>query len=314
MAIPYWIGYDDSGSVIDKVWVYVDKFEAGSTKTFLITKKEGFSPDINNAAPSNFVDNFNRSDSSAVSNGWLESEGTYAYFYISGGALFLREDATSSVWVATMYRAIQSPSKIKNIKCRYYSPNQTYIMQNLIGFVAEDLSRVFALSFEINNKLALYDNGSAFAVSTLTWNKGSWNTFEMQIDHDTNNIRVYCNSNLYLDVTHEIDLSNARYFFVGRSGGYQQTGSGSGRAGTYRYDDVEYKSYDNYPSVTDTSYSNGLYRITLNNDTDTDFISTTVPIDASLLDIQNTDESLKIDVLKSDLSLAYWICKDECML
>lgn len=307
MAIPYWIGYDN------KVWVYVGKFEAGSTKTFLITKKEGFSPDINSATPSNFIDNFDRSDSSTVSNGWLESEGTYAYFHISDGALCYYEGG-SPLYVATLYRAIQDPSKIKSLKCKYYAPNQTYIMQNVIGFVAEDLSRVFALAFETYNKLALYDNDSKFATSTSTWSKGSWNTFEMQIDHDTNNIKVYCNSNLYLDVTREIDLSNAKYFFVGSSDGYHQTTSSSARGGTYRYDDIEYKSYDNYPTVTDTSYSNGLYRITLNNDTDTDFISTTVPIDASLLDIQSTDESLKIDVLKSDLSLAYWICKDECML
>jgi len=312
MAIPYWIECDDAGNAIGNVWVYVDEVKANSHKRFSIKKSVGYSPDIEQAVPSNFIDAFDRADSDTISNGWVEDEGSYSYFYISSNALYLNESTPSGgVYVSTLYRPIKHPERLKSFKCKYYSPSQSYIMSNYIGLLAEDLSYVFILNINSSNKLSLHYNGTKIAESSSSWSEGNWHTYEVVLEND--NITVYYDGNAYINTTYQLDLSASKYFFVGQDGGYHQTGSGSLRAGTYRYSDVEYKTLSYVPEISIEEKQDACV-VTITNNSSEDLVDTTIPISKDLLAITSANESLEIKDITDPRFDVYMTCKVECDL
>lgn len=308
MAQPYWIEDD-----LSNIWIMVDNLEAGASKVFYVRKEEGYAPNFDDAPPANFFDDFNRPNSDVIGNRWIESEGTYSYVRIYNNVVEVVETTPSGgVYVSTVYRRIPSAEPIKQIQWKYYSPYKSYIMRNEIGFLRSDLSRVLGIGMDIDNTLDIYVDNTEVATSSLEWSEGSFQSFSATITKIGNEyqVNVFRDSALYVSYSGSIPLNEAVYFYFVHPDGYHQTGYGSARVATYKYDSIGYTTFETPPDTTVLKLSDELFQLTITNTT-SETLNTTIPIACSELEITSTSESLNIGDFSKP---AYLICRGVCNL
>lgn len=198
-----------------------------------------------------FIDYFDRQNSSSLGNGWIEQEGTDQKFSLNNGRVDYVTSKLHYRIVGTVYRPlnVKPPERVNQtfggiIGFPEYTEN--WVMEMNIGFGDDNLNNIFSIGFRPRGIYSsyykhcvniYYNNEVIYSGVTDLY---SWGEYKIDVEVKGKNIKVYINGQMKVDHTHTdyIDLSKQTNLFFGQPGGYHTTGYGYGNSTYYYFDNI----------------------------------------------------------------------------